>query len=187
MRGGGGAYGFAPSEGCRHVPAAPLVDALYFRDRVGRRLRVGSGKAREEKTDVRQEAHRKDGGNAPVEAPLVVEKSEESDEAEPDATCGVQVLSRPEKEHDRGSRPRGAREDAPGAAVLSYGEQGLTENRTWRASRRSGMRRSGIRRPPPERCKGSAGRDPFTDPFVASQDLLGLSLHARSSLSLSRG
>ncbi len=32
-----------------------------------------------------------------------------------------------------------------------------------------------------------ASRDPFTDPFAASRDSLGLSLHARPSLSLSRG
>ena len=44
----------------------------------------------------------------------------------------------------------------------------VTENRAWRASRRSGRRRSG-----PERCGGI--RDPFTDPFVAPQDPLCLS------------
>ena len=79
------------------------------------------------------------------------------------------VLRRPEKEHDRGSRPRpspvplsgpfavrrrrrpcGAREGAPGVAVLGHGEQGLTENRAWRALRRS-------RRSPPERCGGIRG------------------------------
>ena len=37
----------------------------------------------------------------------------------------VYVLSRPEKEHNRGSRPRGTQEGAPGAAVLGHGKQGL--------------------------------------------------------------
>ena len=54
----------------------------------------------------------------------------------------------------------------------------VTENRAWRASRRSGRRRSGRRQSPPERYGGIRGSRPLHRP---------LRCVARPSLSLSRG